>query len=761
MRARAMAAVLLTAATSFAQQAIPPGPYDGQMVVRVAPATPADLERVLGLVQGAWSCRVGPGELDVQVTPAQRAALQEAGIEHAVMIPDVQALLDEERAQVDAAHRDRDAAWFSTFRNLAEIGARLDHYQAEYPEIASTFVVGQTIQGRQIRGVRITGPDLPGNPRSARPAVVFNSCQHAREWATPMTTMWIADRLIEGYGNDLRLTGLVDLCDVYVVPVVNCDGYEFTWTPNNRLWRKNRRDNGDGTFGVDTNRNWGFGWGGVGASTATNNDTYRGTGPFSEPETAAMRDFMTGLANLRAHIDVHSYSQLILTPWGWSAADCDDRAIFRRVERDMAGVMQSVHGMAYRPGPTYTNIYPASGGALDWVYGDRDALGMSIEVRDTGSYGFVMPASEIIPNAEENFEGAIRLVEYAVMPLIFAEVTPPPASLRTSEPTSVDIAVRASAAVMSGLPVMKWRAAGGDWQTVPMTLVAGSVYSSSLPAAGCGERVEYYFEAATPGMAETYPPEGWASPLVATGAGSSVRWADTMSTDQGWTVGAAGDAATTGLWERADPVANASQPGDDSNDAGNLCWITGATGTTNGANDVDGGATTLTSPVFPATPQSYTRVESTVLSYQRWYSNNTGSNPNNDSMPVSISNDGGQSWVTLEDVTQNAGAWVPVAFRIEDFVTPTANMRLRFVARDLGAGSVVEAGVDDVSVTIVGCPADLDMNGDGNADQDDVAYLINVVGGGDNPTGIDPDFNQDGSVDQDDVAALIDAIGGG
>jgi murein tripeptide amidase MpaA len=749
---------------ALAQPAMPPGPYPGHSVVRVNPATPDDCDRVFDLVTGVWSCRIGPGPLDVQVTPAQRDALEAAGFATEMRIPDVQALLDAERAQIAQAQRDRDAAWFSTFRTLTEIHTRLDYYQATYPALATAFTAGQTLQGRPIRGVRITGPDQPGNPRSARPAVLFNSCQHAREWATPMTAMWIADRLIEDYATDARLRDLVDRCEVIVIPVVNCDGYEFTWLPNNRLWRKNRRDNGDGTFGVDPNRNWGYQWGGEGASTSTNSETYRGTGPFSEPETQVMRDFMTANPHLRAHIDIHSYSQLILTPWSYTAADCPDRAIFRRVEADMASSIRAVHGRTYVAGPTYTTIYPASGGALDWTYGDRGMLGSSIEVRDTGSYGFVMPAAEIIPNAQENFEGAFTLALYAASPLIFAQNSPLPTTLSPGSPAPVDIAVRASAATLAGPPSLMVSLDGGTFNPTAMTPVAGSVYAASLPPAGCGQQVRYYFRAqTTSGLVVTYPAAGESQAFAASGVGSAVRFADDMESDRGWTVGAPGDNATAGLWERADPQPTAAQPGDDyTPPPGVLCWITGAAaGGSVGANDVDGGTTTLTSPVFDARPATYTRVSATRLSYARWYSNNQGSNPNSDSMPVFISNDSGATWTLLEDVTQNAGAWVVASFRLEDYITPTRTMRLRFVARDLGGGSVVEAGVDDVLVEVLGCAPDLDLNQDGNADQDDVAYLINIIAGGQNPTGIDPDFNQDGNIDQQDVVDFIDAIAGG
>lgn len=145
------------------------------------------------------------------------------------------------------------------------------------------------------------------------------------------------------------------------------------------------------------------------------------------------------------------------------------------------------------------------------------------------------------------------------------------------------------------------------------------------------------------------------------------------------------------------------------------CYVTDhRSGGGAGTYDVDGGTTTLTSPVMDASDVFNILDDEPRIEYWRWYSNNQGQNPNQDSMPVWISNDSGQNWILLEDVTENAGAWVFKSFRIEDFLPATDQMMIRFQARDLGAGSLVEAAVDDVQLVVRGCPrhpADLDANG--------------------------------------------------
>jgi hypothetical protein len=228
---------------------------------------------------------------------------------------------------------------------------------------------------------------------------------------------------------------------------------------------------------------------------------------------------------------------------------------------------------------------------------------------------------------------------------------------------------------------------------------------------------------------------------------------DALEVASGWTVGATGDNATTGIWTRVDPIGTAAQPENDHSDPGTMCYVTGQ-GTVGGAlgeADVDGGTTSLTSPTFNGTLAA-----NATVSYWRWYSNNTGSAPNADSMPVQISNNNGTSWVQLELVTENANAWVFKSFRIADFVTPSASMKVRFQASDLGSGSVVEAGVDDFKVSGVNCtpPYDpADLNQDGNVDGLDLGILLGSWGssGG--------DITGDGNTDGADVTSLFAAWG--
>jgi hypothetical protein len=307
---------------------------------------------------------------------------------------------------------------------------------------------------------------------------------------------------------------------------------------------------------------------------------------------------------------------------------------------------------------------------------------------------------------------------------------------------------------------------GGAFASSSMVALGGDSYRATIPAAACFDNVRYYFSTGTSLGARTHPaaaPATVFSGQVFTGQ-SEVASYD-METAAGWVGGQTGDTATTGQWQRADPEPTAAQPGDDHTAAGTQCWVTGsAAGTGVGSFDVDGGFTTLLSPALALAGQP-----DAIISYWRWYSNTAGAGPNEDTFRVQISADGATNWIPFETVgpagPQTSGGWFQGGGRVGDFVTPTNSTRLRFIAEDAINGSIVEAAVDDFTVSTRTCDStptcNADANDDGNVDQGDVDYLVNVVGGGGNPTGFNPDFNSDGNVDQSDVDALINVVGGG
>jgi Zinc carboxypeptidase len=303
------------------------------------------------------------------------------------------------------------AQWFNDYKTYGQINSKLDEFAISRPDLVTPINIGNSVQGRAIRGVKIQGA---GGNRNHRPTVLINGVQHAREWIAAMTPMYIADQLISGYNSNPGIRSLMDQVDVVVLPVINPDGYEYSWTTN-RNWRKNRANNGDGTFGVDLNRNWGQGWGlNSGSSPSTSSEVYRGPSAFSEPETRALRDYFHANQNIVSTIDFHAYSQLILYPWAFTPTPVmTDGPLFERLGNEMAQSIFDVHGETYLVGQVGIELYLASGASLDWTYGNQGAYSYTIELRpDSPNPGFVLPASEIIPVGQENLPAFLDMMEF-------------------------------------------------------------------------------------------------------------------------------------------------------------------------------------------------------------------------------------------------------------------------------------------------------------------------------------------------------------
>ena len=174
-----------------------------------------------------------------------------------------------------------------------EVLIELDSMRLLYPSLISAKQsIGTSIEGKDIWIVRISdNPDVD----EQEPEVLYTALHHAREPQSMMTLMYFMYYLLENYGTDPEATFLVENRELYFVPVLNVDGYLYNQQTNPNgggFWRKNRHNNGDGSFGVDLNRNYGYQWGydNTGSSPNPSNNTYRGTAPFSEPETQAIRD---------------------------------------------------------------------------------------------------------------------------------------------------------------------------------------------------------------------------------------------------------------------------------------------------------------------------------------------------------------------------------------------------------------------------------------------------------------------------------------
>jgi murein tripeptide amidase MpaA len=220
------------------------------------------------------------------------------------------------------------ASGYTVFRSYSEPGGIREEYESlarQNPAITKLVTIGTTVQGKPIIAVKVTKGARQVRDGS-RPAVLYSSTQHAREWITPEMNRRLFRYYLANYASNAEIRRIVDTTELWFVPVANPDGYDFTFTEGNRLWRKNLRDNdGDGQItgadGVDPNRNYPTKWGydNEGSSSSFGSQTYRGTAPSSEPETRAL-DGLLRRIRPKFQVNYHSAAELLLYGVGWQVA---------------------------------------------------------------------------------------------------------------------------------------------------------------------------------------------------------------------------------------------------------------------------------------------------------------------------------------------------------------------------------------------------------------------------------------------------------
>ncbi|MCK5784711.1 MAG: immune inhibitor A, partial [Desulfobacterales bacterium] len=370
--------------------------------------------------------------------------LDEVGISYTIIHEDVSAYYAERAAADSPSVINRNtldewvvpANWeygsMGGFYTLAEVMSELDDMFAMYPELISEAepisTTNLTHDGRLQYWVRIS--DNP-TVNEDEPEVLYTGVHHAREPMSVQQMIFYMWYLLENYDSDDEVKRIVDNTEMYFVPVINPDGYEYNHQTNPNgggMWRKNRRDSGSGNFGVDPNRNYGFMWGydNSGSSPDPGDATYRGPSAFSEPEIQNIRDFCE-TNEFKIALNYHSYSNLLLYTWGWTEDPCDDEDLLH----DYSVIMTKENNYTYGPGST--TIYPTNGGSDDWMYGEqttKDVIMSFTPEVGSGDDGFWPSTSRIIPLCREQMwqnMSAARLVgKYArvsdLSPMVITDI---------------------------------------------------------------------------------------------------------------------------------------------------------------------------------------------------------------------------------------------------------------------------------------------------------------------------------------------------
>uniref|UniRef100_A0A7C6A9N4 carboxypeptidase T n=1 Tax=candidate division WOR-3 bacterium TaxID=2052148 RepID=A0A7C6A9N4_UNCW3 len=261
------------------------------------------------------------------------------------------------------------------YHSYDEINQILRDMATNYPNICKLESLGLTYEGRQIYGVKIS--DAPEIDDPTEPDVLFIGCHHAREWASVEVPRHIADSLTRAYASVPEIQNLVDNHEIWVFPIINVDGYVYDY-PSQRNWRKDRQPFGT-AIGTDPNRNyngvcngdamgdWGALTNGSQSTHYPSQATFMGPYGFSAYEIKNLTDFFKN-HEFNAILSFHSYSELVLWPWGYTNATPPDNTILVRVGQRMASLMQRLGGGNYTPEQSI-ELYPTSGGSDDWMYG--------------------------------------------------------------------------------------------------------------------------------------------------------------------------------------------------------------------------------------------------------------------------------------------------------------------------------------------------------------------------------------------------------
>ncbi|XP_042551984.1 carboxypeptidase A4 isoform X2 [Dipodomys spectabilis] len=339
-----------------------------------------------------------------------KSFLKSQGLEYSVTIEDLQALLDNEDEEMrhnEGQERSGSNFNYGAYHSLDAIYHEMDSIATDFPDLTRRVKIGQTFEKRPMYVLKFsTGGD------KQRPAIWLNAGIHSREWISQATAIWTARKIVSDYQKDPVITSILEKVDIFLLPVANPDGYVYTHTQN-RFWRKTRSLNpGSRCIGTDPNRNWNASFAGTGASDNPCSEVYHGPHANSEVEVKSVVDFIQKHGNFKCFIDLHSYSQLLMYPYGYSMKKAPDAEELDDVARQAAEALASLSGTKYQVGPTCTTVYPASGSSIDWAYDNGIKYSFTFELRDTGHYGFLLPANQIIPTAEETWLGLKTIMEH-------------------------------------------------------------------------------------------------------------------------------------------------------------------------------------------------------------------------------------------------------------------------------------------------------------------------------------------------------------
>ncbi|XP_040336370.1 mast cell carboxypeptidase A [Prionailurus viverrinus] len=333
-----------------------------------------------------------------------QSSLDQNKMHYEILIHDLQ---EEIEKQFDVKEDIPGRHSYAKYNNWDKIVAWTEKMVHKHPEMVSRIKIGTTVEDNPLYVLKI-------GKRDERRKAIFMDCGiHAREWISPAFCQWFVYQAAKTYGKNKIMTKLLDRMNFYVLPVFNVDGYIWSWTQN-RMWRKNRSKNQNSNcIGTDLNRNFNASWNSFPNTKDPCAETYRGPEPESEKETKAVTDFIRShLKSIKAYITFHSYSQMLLFPYGYTSKLPPNYKDLAKVAKIGTDVLSTRYETRYIYGPIASTIYPTSGSSLDWAYNLGIKHTFAFELRDKGKFCFLLPESQIKPTCKETLLAVKFIAKY-------------------------------------------------------------------------------------------------------------------------------------------------------------------------------------------------------------------------------------------------------------------------------------------------------------------------------------------------------------
>ncbi|KAK6483203.1 carboxypeptidase O isoform X1 [Huso huso] len=299
---------------------------------------------------------------------------------------------------------------YTRYHPMEEIYEWMDKVKNQYQDVVSQHFLGTTYEKRPIYFFKI------GEKSDKPKKMIWMDCGiHAREWISPAFCQWFVKEILQNYKTDAKIKHFLQNMDFYVVPVLNIDGYIYTWTTD-RLWRKSRSPSPFSnctSVGTDLNRNFDSAWCCIGGSRNCSSQTFCGSAPGSESESKAVMELVNNKKNdILCFLTIHSYGQLIMTPFGEPGKTASNHDELMEVGQLASRAVEQKHGISYTVGPPSVVLYNYTGSSHDWARDIGIEFSYTFELRDNGTYGFELPEDQIQPTCEEAMAGVTTIVEY-------------------------------------------------------------------------------------------------------------------------------------------------------------------------------------------------------------------------------------------------------------------------------------------------------------------------------------------------------------